>query len=288
MEATIEFFDGQRALYVEPTRCLLRTLDPAAGWTRLQLTVSVPPRADSAVVKLTRTFNSNTLWDDVVLERIRLGPPIEHTRLADTFDGDRLDLARWTRMPAKGGINPPVQKDGWLMLDAKETHPINSLAKFNDLIKHSGPERYRLRLHVAASSPIDNSSSGQAAFSLSNSQSRVTRMLWYLYFSGPGRSQPMLSCFNDQAGARKFSSSWNVKHLANRGRDLWCTFFFDPAEVTVFIAADGYDESEKSLVCRYKHGLSNIATDGSIYMTFFNGRYKIDDTNLLRPGLRRK
>ena len=288
MEATIEFFDGQRVLYVEPTRCLLRTLDPAAGWTRLQLTVSVPPRADSAVVKLTRTFNTNSLWDDIVLERIRSGPPIEHTRLADSFDGDRMDPTRWTRMPAKGGIHSPTPKDGWLMLDAKGTHPINSLAKFNDLIKHSGPNRYRLRLHVAATPSITNTSSGQAAFSLSNSQSRVTRMLWYLYFTGPGRSQPMLSVFNDQAGVRKFSSSWNAKHLANQGRDLWCTFFFDPTEVTVFIAANGYDESEKSLVCRYQHGLSDLAADGSIYMTLFNGRYKIDDINLLRPRLQQK
>ena len=58
--------------------------------------------------------------------------------------------------------------------------------------------------------------------------------------------------------------------------------------MTVLIAADGYDESEKSLVCRYKHGLSDIATDGSIYMTLFNGRCKIGDINLLRPSLQRK
>ena len=94
----------------------------------------------------------------------------------------------------------------------------------------------------------------------------------------------MLSCFNDQSGVRKFSSSWNVNHLAaSREHDLWCTFYFDPTEVTVFAAANGYDESEKSLVCRYKHGLSNMVANGSIHLGLFKGPYRVDEIQLVRP-----
>lgn len=186
-------------------------------------------------------------------------------------------------MPPQGGVHPPPTGNGSLVMDAEGAYPINSLARFNDLIKHKGPGRYRLRLHITAAALTEKGQSSQASFSLTNSQSRVTRMLWYLYFSGPGRAQPMISTFNDQAGIRNFSSSWNIKHLANRGRDIWCTFYFDPTEVTVFAAADGYDESEKSLVCRYKHGLSNMTADGSIYLALFSGRYRIDEIQLVRP-----
>ena len=286
MEATVTFLDGQQAIYVEPTRCMLRTLDPADGWTRLRLTVSVPSQADSAVIKLKRNFNGNTLWDDVVLERIRPGPPIKHGELLDTFDGQQLDLARWTRMRPHGGVHPPPTAAGSLVMDSEEAYPVISLARFNDLIKHEGPGRYRLRFHVTPSPTTKTARPGSASFnfSLTNSQTSVTRMLWYFYFSGPGRTLPMVSCFNDQSGVRKFSSSWNVNHLAaNREHDLWCTFYFDPTEVTVFAAANGYDESEKSLVCRYKHGLSNMAANGSIHLGLFKGPYRIDEIQLVRP-----
>ncbi len=284
LEVTVEFFDRQQAVYTVPTRCMLRTLDPSDEWARLQLTVTVPARADSAVIKLKRTFNGNTLWDDVVLERLREGPPVKHGALADSFDGRRLDMSRWTRMPVQGGVDPPPTRNGSLAMDEEGVHPVNSLARFNDLIKHRGAGRYRLRLHTTASAAAVKGQPSVASFSLTNSQRSVTRMLWYFYFSGAGRSQPMLSCFNDQAGTRKFTSSWNVKHLANRGRDIWCTFYFGPTEVTVFAAAGGYDESDNSLVCRYKHGLSDMAANGSIYLGLFNGRYRIDEIELVRPN----
>ena len=281
MEVAVEFFDGKKKIDAPSTRCMLRTLDPADGWARLRLTVSVPARADSAVISLRRSFNGVTMWDDVVLERIRAGLPIRHGRLADTFDGGRLDRARWTRMPPQGGVLSPPTRGGSLEMDADDVYPVISIAKFNDLIKHRGPGRYRLRLHTTAAPPLEGRP-GSASFSLTNSQTPVSRMLWYLYFSGPGRTQPMLSCFNDQAGVRTFTSSWTIKHMANRGRDIWCTMYFDPTEVTVFASADGYDESEKSLVCRYKHGLSNMTTNGSIHLGLFGGRYRVDEIQLIR------
>ncbi|MFP6768245.1 MAG: carbohydrate binding domain-containing protein, partial [Planctomycetaceae bacterium] len=283
LEATVEFFDRQRVVYAVPTRCMLRTLDPSDEWARLRLTVSVPAHADSAVIKLKRTFNTNTLWDDVVLERLREGPPIEHGTLVDAFGDQRLDLNRWTRMPPQGGVDPPPIRNGSLAMDEEGVHPVNSLARFNDLIKHRGPDRYRLRLHTTATAPTVKGQPSMASFSLGNSQRSVTRMLWYFYFSGPGRSQPMLSCFNDQAGIRKFTSSWNVKHLGNRGRDIWFTLYFDSTEVSVFASAGGYDESDNSLVCRYKHGLSNMAANGSIYLGLYKGRYRVDEIQLVRP-----
>ena len=285
LDAMVEFFDGTRRISTEPTRCMLRTLDPADGWTRLRLTVSAPPRADAAVIKLRRTFTSGTtLWDDVTMEELRPGHRVKHGQLAETFDGKRLAPDTWTRMIPHGGIHPPSTVNGSLIMDTNGAHPIVSFAKFNDLVKHKGSSRYRLRLHTtAAPDPTGQGRPRIASFSLTNSQASVTRMLWYLYFTGPNRTQPMLSCFNDQAGTRVFTSSWNIKHLANRGQDIWCTMYFDPTEVTIFASASGYDESEKSLVCRYKHGLSNLAANGSIRLGFFKGPYRIDEVQLAHP-----
>ena len=95
----------------------------------------------------------------------------------------------------------------------------------------------------------------------------------------------MLSCFNDQAGARKFSNSWNLTHFEKRSEEIWCTMYFDPDEVTVFASAgDQFDESEESLVCRYRHGISDMTANGSVYLTLYNGTYKIDQLSLTRPS----
>ena len=93
----------------------------------------------------------------------------------------------------------------------------------------------------------------------------------------------MLSSFSDQVGVRTFSSSWDVKHLENRGTDIWCTIYFDPIEVTVFASADGYHETEDSLVCRYRHGISDMTANGSVYLELYNGRYRIDELSLTQP-----
>lgn len=288
MEATVEFHDGQQQVFAEPTRCVIRTLDPADGWIRLRLTVSVPPRADSATIKLKRTFNGRSLWDDVVFEKIRRGPAIERGSLTDAFDGQQLDFTKWSRVPGHGGTDSPRTQNGWLVMDGDTTHSVASLSHCNEVIKHRENERYRFRFRAAAipSTPDDRPS--VASISITNTRQPTTRMLWYLYFSAINRMQPMLSCFNDQAGARRFSSSWNIKHLENRGIDIWCTMYFDPDEVTVFASADGFDESEESVVCRYKHGISDMQANGSVYLTLYNGPYKLDELSLSRASVVRR
>ena len=88
--------------------------------------------------------------------------------------------------------HPPPTADGSLAMDSEESYPVHSLARFNDLIKHEGPGRYRLRFHVTPSPTTKTARPGSASFnfSLTNSQTSVTRMLWYFYFSGPGRTRP--------------------------------------------------------------------------------------------------
>ena len=283
LEVRLDFFDGGQQISMEPRRSLLRTRDPAAGWVQLRSAVTVPPRADSALITLKRTFSGSALWDDVVFERIQPGPAVEQGSLFDPFDSERLDPAKWGRMPAKGGLAAPALRSGWLVLDAAQTYPITSLARFNDLLTYRGPKRYRLRFHTQSVSAKPGSLATNAAFSIGNFGQPTTRMLWYLYFSSQKRTQPMLSTFHDQGGVRVFSSSWNMKHLENRGSDLWCTFYFDPLEVVVYASNDRYDETEGALVCRYQHHMSNLTTNGSVYLTLYKGTYQVDEISL-QPG----
>ncbi len=286
LEATVEFQDGQQPVFTEPIRSVMQTLDETAGWIRLRLTVTVPPRADSAIIKLKRTFNGKSMWDDVVFERIQPGPDIEHGTLTDPFDKEHVDFTKWSRVPGQGGTDIPQKDNGMLSMGGDSTHAIASLSRFNEIIKYRGSDRYRLRFRAASILSSMNNRPSIVSFSITNTRQPTTRMLWYLYFSDVNRSHPMLSCFNVQAGTSKFTNSWNLNHLEKQGDEIWCTMYFDPDEVTVFASTgDHFDESKESLVCRYRHGISDMTANGSVYLTLYNGTYRIAQLSLTRPSV---
>lgn len=244
--------------------------------------VAVPPQANSVLIKIKRTFNGTVLWDDVSFEKIKTGPKIQQGMLADRFDDAVLDPAQWVRAPNRRGTIAPRLQDGSLVYDDRNMHPLFSLAKFDDLLKYEGDQRYRLRLHVSTL-PDATGDDTPLSLCLTSDRASLTRMLWYFYPSSPKRSQPMISNFNHQAGARKFSSSWPVKHLGKQGTDVWYSLYFDPTEVTIYASADGYHDNDATFVTRYKHEMTNLTATGSVYLLLFDGRYKLDDISLTRP-----
>ena len=281
LEATVDFFDGTHQIFSPPVRMLANTLDPTAGWTRLQTTVSVPPHADSARIRLKHTYQGTAQWDDIRFERLLSGPQITREALRDQFAGPQLDASQWVRMPGQGGVSPPPIRKGWLTWN-DDSYPVATLARFNSLLEDRASDRYRLRFHIKVDETKSANSTASAGVSLGNFRQPTTRLLWYLYFSSANRPQPMLSAFDDQSGRRVFSSSWNMPHLENRGTDLWCTMYFDKNDVTVYAAAEAYQETPDTLVCRYEHHTPNLSADGSVYLTLYKGTYQLDEISLRR------
>ncbi len=79
------------------------------------------------------------------------------------------------------------------------------------------------------------------------------------------------------------SAMYPLKHLDPSAADVWYTFYFDPEYVTVYASANGYDESEKSLATRYKHGIKDIAADGSVYLKISRSSCLLDEISLSSP-----
>jgi hypothetical protein len=67
--------------------------------------------------------------------------------------------------------------------------------------------------------------------------------------------------------------------------DVWYTFYFDPKEITVYASADGYDDSEASLVNSYPHGLTpfNVENDRPLYLKIGGGSYQLGEISLNSP-----
>ena len=281
MEATIEFFDGAHQLYSPPMRIMARTLDPAAGWLGLRSTVSVPAHADSARIRLKHSFRGDTQWDDVRFEKLLAGPAVAQETLTDQFSGTQLDRAKWVRMPGQGGVKPPTIHNGWLTW-GDDVHSVTTVARFNNLLDEKGAARYRLRFRARATGDETANRDATINLSVGNFRQPTTRLLWYLYFSSPSRPKPMLSVFDDQSGKRVFSSSWNMPHLENQGRDLWCTMYFDKRDVLVYAARQAYLETPATFVCRYQHELSNLSANGSAYLTLYKGSYQLAEISLSR------
>ena len=278
-EATVAFFDGSQQIYSPPVRILANTLEPAAGWVKLQTTLSVPAHADSARIRLKHRYQGTTQWDDVRFERLLAGPEITPGSVSDDFTGPHIDPAQWVRMPGQGGEHAPVLRNGWLAW-SDNTYAISTLARFNGLLQPSTGQRYRLRFHIRAATADSTSKGRSAGLSIGNFGQPTTRLLWYLYFSSPARPKPMLSVFADQSGQRVFANSWNMPHLENRGTDLWCSMYFDQQEVAIYIAEGAYQDPPDTFVCRYQHHLSNLAANGSPYLTLYKGDYQLDEISL--------
>ena len=285
-ESRIEFYAGGKQIIDEPTRNILRTTSPSAGWMRLCSTVTIPPGADTALIKLRRTYNCTALLDEVIFEKIKAAPEIKTGALADTFGGKNLDQEKWFQTTGSRGTIPPRIADGWLIYDDAAMYSITSYAKFNDLLKYTGENRYCLRLHAAKLSddakPISFSwgiKTGTGPINISDSG-----MFWTYHFRSTEQPNAQLLCYAYQDS--KFIPSgggwYGINRLSN-ANEIWYTLYFDPEYVTIYASANGYDESEASLVARYKHEINDIAANGDVYLKMDAGSYKLAEITLTRP-----
>ncbi len=287
-EAILDFYGGGTRIWAEPTRCVLPTIDPAAGWIRLRSTVSVPPGADSLEIKLKRRSAGEHLWDDIAFERILAPPEITDGRLVDPFDGDYFRADTWIQTTDhRYGPETPVVRDGWAEFYLAESHPVNSLARFDDLLAYEeGAGCYRLRFHAATRGGLPEEET-LLAVGIQNGpgpiSTRATGMFWYFYFSSAKRAEAMMSGYAIQGGSRTASTSQGLGDLRQPVTDLWVTLRFDPGTVEIYAAADGYDESPASLLAEYEHGITNLAADGPVYLKLDTGDYRLDEINLARP-----
>jgi hypothetical protein len=286
-EAILDFYGGSSRVWAEPTRCLLPAKDPAAGWVRLRSTVTVPPGVDSVEIQLKRRSKGEHLWDDIAFERILAPPEITDGRLTDTFEGEDLLADTWIETAEhRYGPRAPEVRDGWAEFHGTESHPINSLARFDDLLAHEGQARYRLRFHAATRNGLPAEETLMAVGIQNGAgpiSTRATGMFWYFYFSSAKRAEAMVSGYAIQGGSKTATTSHGLGHLPQPVTDVWYTLFFDPRTVEIYAAADGYDESPASLVATYEHGITNLPADGPVYLKLDAGDYRLDEINLTRP-----
>jgi hypothetical protein len=257
---------------VEPTRAILRTTSPQAGWVTLRSTVTVPPGATSAVVRLKCTFAKPVQWDQVSLERIETGPDTASGELTDQFEGARVDDVRWFHTTATGGVRPPEVRDGWLIYDdagdVRQAWPITSYTSFNQLLSFKGAQRYRMQFRVArvgqdASKPSSLDWSLQAG--TGPIQTLTTGMYWTHSFAAAG--QPMqVYCYAAQGEQNTYLTYHPLSHLPADASEVWYTLEFDPSNVTIYAAAGAYDTSEASRVAQYPHDITDLTANGDIYL----------------------
>ena len=281
VETFLEFYSGSKQLfYLDPMRCMSRTKDPSAGWTMLRSTVTVPLETDNVVIYFKKKFPGKVLWDDVVFEKIKAGYVSQGGNLHDSFDSNTLDANKWNQISSSGGFLAPQVSKGWLIYDNESMFPIVSNESFNNLLRFKGEERYCLKIHLMAlagsSENIGSVSwgikTGTGPISISDSG-----MYWTHQF-GPSKAMLYTSTF--QNSQRTGGDLNTITHLKEPQSQVWYTLYFDPEDVTVYAASDGYDNSEKSLVTKFKHGINDIGANGNVYLKLDRGFYKASEISL--------
>ena len=296
MDTILDFYSGGNRIWSEPSRHMMRSKNPADGWTRLRSTITVPAGADSVVVKLRQKASAKILLDDIVFEKIKAGPKFEHGLLSDNFDGKSVNREKWTPATESPGTIAPKVTNGYMMFDDGNMYPLTSLARFDDLLKFEGKDRYRLRIH--AKSLTANAKPAIFEWGIKTGTKRVgtqdSGMFWTHYFKSPENPRPRLVCHAFQNGKRSrtnvytgmhLEDKYDLESLKNNAGDVWYTFYFDPQHVTVYASADGYDENAASLVAKYEHEITDIAANGAVYLKLASARYILYDISLTSSAI---
>ena len=286
-ETNINFYEssgGVGAIWHEPARNVLSLGDPADGWKKLRTTVTVPGGATIARITLKTNVN-DILLDDIMFERIKDASAVQYGNIIDNFNGQSLNTEKWFQPVSSGGTEPPKIDDGWLVYDNENMYPLISQTRVDDLLKYENEDRYCLRFHAQALSGKQEPSSLTWGIKsrIDVINIRQSGMYWTHSFGSAKKPQPQLYYHSSQSGQRKIAMVHTLKHLAPLSNEVWYTVFFDTENVTVYASGNGYDESEKSLAVTYKHGITNITADGSVYLKLDSGRYMLDEISLASP-----
>lgn len=285
--ANINFLSGNKAVSFEPGYRRLRKAGSAKQWVGLEATFTVPLAADTAVISL--SSGTPLLWDDLTLEKIKEGPVIEPGVLVDDFSGvdEHPDDARWADAPDGVSGFLPVIKDGWLVFDNRPMATLVGLGSFDGLLSGTGDPRYRLRLHIAKGDVTDRPASVECGIKTGTTPISTSDAGFFLThsFSVPAEGKDRLDTFWHQdkkfvAGGRFDIDPANRKH-----RDVWYTVYFDTTNVTLYAGSGGYDESAAAVVGAYEHKMTNITSQGPVFLKLTGGNAKVSEISLMRAPL---
>ena len=288
VETNITFYEssgGVGACWPESSRNILGFGDPADGWKKFRTTVTVPPGATEA--RITLKAHVAVLLDNIAFERIKDAPAVQPGTITDTFNGPGLDTKKWFPADPGGGTKPPIIDKGWLVYDDENMYPLTSHARFNDLLKFEGKDRYCLRLHAKS---ITRSSSLTWGIKTGRMQINTngSGMYWTHKFSPAVNIKSNLVCHSFRNGKLSPTFAYTGMHLEQKydlklptdTDDVWYTLYFDSKNVTVYASAKGYEETEESLVATYEHQIKDITENGLVYLKLGAGEYLLDEISL--------
>jgi hypothetical protein len=287
-ELTVAYHDigGNQLWNVDPTRTMFRSFSAADGWTQVSSTLTVPYTADTATITLKKMHDVEMLLDSVSFERILPGPDVTDGILYDPFDGPEIDLTTWFSATGGVGTDEPKVEDGWLVYDDEAMFAINSLASFDELIDRTGKDRFHLRLHIKSLKAANPGSAqsfgiktGPGPLSISDSG-----FMFYHYFdSGDADQRGMITAYNYEDGVNTNTEVFYLPTVSPV-TEVWYTLYFDPTEVTIYAADDGYREDAGAFVAQYEHGISDLGVNGPVYFkiekAYAGGFFAIDQVSL--------
>jgi hypothetical protein len=272
-DVDVAFYDatGTRLYDHDPTRAMVTTTSPDAGWTRVQATMTAPTSAATAAVTLRKQHDVDMYWDGVSLERILPGPEVEDGVLFDTFDGESLDLSVWFPAAGSTGTEPPRVEGGELVYDAADQFSINSHASFDALLEHSGEDAYTLRLHLRLLDGADPETIVSFGIKTGTDQLSVneTGFMFYSYWSDPsigGGGRLNAYCYQDGT-----STCTQVETVWFPWDELFYTMVFEPETVTVHVGIDDWTVDPADPFLQYSHRVTDLAANGSVFFKLQSG-----------------
>ena len=263
----------------------------------LQTTFTAPQIAATATTSITATVSieskGSITLENLILEKIQDGPSIRHGMLVDDFTGDRLNEDNWIEAPAgRSGFLPSVE-EGMLVFDERPMATLVSLGNFENLLSGEGGGHYRLRLHVSK-----GDAEGRDALLEFGIRPGNVAMKWAeagVYFthvySAVEKNTDMLHMdWYYELGHPKSRGTWNLTPANRESRDVWYTMHFDPKFVTIFAGKEGYDETEKALVSKHEHRMTDkeIAFKGHAFLKLWGSNVNVHDIGLVLADAKRQ
>lgn len=298
---SIYFQGGGKIRTVEPVYRRLRKLTSPGEWAVLRTAFTVPFNADTAV--LTLKSSSPVVFDDLALERIQEAPTIKSGELLDLFSDAQLDKSQWAESPHGRSGYLPIAKDGALLFGDGPNATLVSLSSFDGLLKGSGANRYRLRVHLANSDNQERLASFECGIStgtmpVSYRKHRNGRPYKTAFhdcgfsfkhtfspFDPFGKSdEDMLHTYWHQDSKEVASGNFDIRleddvwHTF--GRDVWYTILFDPEQIAIYASRERYDEGDQALVGRYPHKMTNLASQGPVFLKISGKNVKVSEISL--------
>ena len=284
----VKFRRGDKGISPEPTYRRIPKMRSTDQWGSLQATFTVPPAVDTAVIVI-KSPSNQVLLDDLTLEKILDDPVIEQGILNDDFSNDYIDESKWIESTpewknSRSGFLPVV-KNGVLVFDDRPMVTLVSLSNFNELL--SSTDSYRLRLHISKGDNKNVGASLQCGIQTGTASIKFNdNGFWFShhYTTIADESPAQLRTYGFQDTKRTFGPWYDVEPANTKDRDIWYTFHFDKENIIIYAGTAGYTEKEDALVGKIEHKITNITSNGSVFLKLTGNNVRIHQISLTRSG----